>query len=128
MKRPVQTFATLLIGLLTAGPALAAAACTLNSMAMATSCPREMAGLSADCPMSHVLEATDCRQDCCNRTLPQAVAIPGFPAKPRFLAVTPDVALLTALPAAETDSSPQSTPLRVASSPPRYILLRVFRI
>ena len=128
MKRQVQIFATLLIGLLTAGPALAAVACTLNRMVRATSCPMGLAGMSVDCPMSHILEATDCWQHCCNRTLPQAVAIPGFPAKPRLLAITPGVALLTAPPATETDSSPRSTPLRVATSPPRYILLRVFRI
>jgi hypothetical protein len=128
MKRQVQIFATVLIGLLTAGPALAAVACTLNSMVRATSCPMGLAGRSVDCPMSHILEATDCRQHCCNRTLLQAVAIPSFPAKPRLLAITPDVALLTALPATEADSSPRSSPLRAATSPSRYILLRVFRI
>jgi hypothetical protein len=128
MKRAIQIFAILLIGLLTAGPAWAAVSCALGESTMGDSCPMGMAKMSADCPMSHALAATDCSQDCCNRALPQATGFLAFPSKPRLLA--PPIALQTQL-TTETNSAavkPHAVDMPIADSPPRYLLLRVFRI
>lgn len=124
MKRTIQTFAMLLIGLLAAAPAFAALSCTSN---MEASCPMGMAGMTADCPMSQNLATVDCPQDCCSRTSPQASLIPVFPVKTKFSAITLGALQLPPMPLAETASTP-SFPLRMTASPPRYILLRVFRI
>jgi hypothetical protein len=127
MKRSFQIFAVLLIALLVAGPALAEA-CTLSDMSMGALCPMGMAGMGVDCPMLHRVAGPDCSQDCCNRPAPQAIVIPGFPVKPKFQTVTQHLALLATPPATETASTLERAPLRVAASPPRYILFRVFRI
>jgi hypothetical protein len=127
MKRQFQLFALLLTALLAGGPSLAAAACALNNLAMGADCPMGMAEMGADCPMAQDLTTADCSQDCCNRAQSQAVVIPGIPVRPKLLVATLHFALLAELPRVET-ASIESEPLRVSSSPPRYILLRVFRI
>jgi hypothetical protein len=128
MKRAIQIFAILLIGLLTAGPAWAAVSCALGDYAMGSSCPMGMATMDADCPMSHALASTDCSQDCCNRAMPQVTGFLAFTSKPRLLA--PPVALQTPAPSEATfiAAKPHAVDLIAADSPPRYLLLRVFRI
>ena len=128
MKRSFQIFAMLVSALLAGGPALAAAACTISRMAMATSCPMGMDEMGADCQMSHSLATMDCSQDCCNRAQSQGVVIPGSPVKPKTVTVVTHFAGLIALTTSKTISTPQPAPVHGSDSLPRYVLLRVFRI
>ena len=128
MKRIVQIFAITLIALLAAGPASAAASCILGSAAMGASCPMGMARMDPGCPMSHALAAADCSPDCCNRAQPQAIVIPGAPANSKTAApVTPGLRLL-AIEITGSSVQPEPVLLVVASSPPLYLRLQVFRI
>ena len=128
MKRPFQIAGILLILLLGAGPASAAVSCVLGSSAMGSSCPMGMAGMDADCPMSHALAAGDCSQDCCSRTAPIALLVNAIPVKPKLAVAVPIVATPAVFTAAEGNSRPAVLLGLAASSLPRYILLRVFRI
>jgi len=127
MKRVIQIFAVMLIWLLSAGPAWAALSCALGNTAIGASCPMGMARMDADCPMSHAM-AMDCSQDCCNRTLPQTIVVPGVPARSKILATTPGSFSLPAVETIETSANTELVSLETASSPPRYLVLRVFRI
>ncbi|HEY2468046.1 MAG TPA: hypothetical protein VGI45_09410 [Terracidiphilus sp.] len=128
MKRLIQIFAVTLIGLLTAGPAWAAVSCALDNSAMGASCPMGMAHMDADCPMSHAMAMMDCSQDCCNRTLPQALVLPGIPLKSKILAPAQGMFTLSVAQTTETRANSEPVSPRVSTSPPRYLLLRVFRI
>jgi hypothetical protein len=128
MKRAIQIFAALLIALLTGGPAWAAVDCALGNSAMGASCPMGMAQMDADCPMSHALAMMDCSQDCCNRTIPQAVGVLVFPSKPRLLIAALQVQSLVALPSSGIKASASPVPLVLAPPLSRHVLFRVFRI
>jgi hypothetical protein len=128
MKRVFQIAGVLLILVLGAGPASAAIGCVLSNPAMGQSCPMGVAGMDADCPMSHALAPRDCSQDCCNRTAPIAVVLSGLPVKPKLVAAAPAIARLNLVTAAKPHIFPEILPPVAANSPPRYILLRVFRI
>ena len=128
MKRAFQIVGILLVLLLAAGPASAALGCTLSGPAMDSSCPMDMDGMSADCPMSHALATVDCSHDCCDRTAPIALVVNGIPVKSKFVASIPQISSLTVPSEAEENSHFEGLPSFAASSPPRYILLRVFRI
>ena len=128
MKRTFPIVGILLVLLLAAGPASAAVRCVLASTAMGPSCPMSMAGMDVDCPMSHTLAAADCSQDCCNQAAPIALAQNGIPVKPKLLLPMLNMASIDVPIAAEGNSRPEILPTVAANSPPRYILLRVFRI
>ena len=128
MKRAFQIVGILLIVLLGAGPASAAVGCVLGSSAMGPSCPMGMTRMDADCPMSHAHAAVNCSQDCCNRTAPIAQAVNAVPVKPKLVAAAPHMSELTVPAAPEENSRPQVLPSFAANSPPRYIMLRMFRI
>lgn len=128
MKRVIQFFAVTLICVLTAGPAWAAVSCALGDSAAGASCPMGMAQMDADCPMSHAMAAANCSQDCCNRATPQATGFLAFPSKPRLLSTAFAVENPMVLASSTSSVSPRPTSLVKADSPPRYILLRVFRI
>jgi len=129
MKRAFQIAGILLIILLGAGPASAAVGCVLGSSAMGPSCPMGMTAMDADCPMSHALAAGDCSQDCCNRTAPIAQVVNAVPVKPKYAAANLQMAVLAVPTVVEGRYSRPAVFLSfAASSPPRYILLRVFRI
>jgi hypothetical protein len=87
-----------------------------------------VAGMDVDCPMSHTLAAADCSQDCCNQAAPIALAQNGIPVKPKLLLPMLHMANLEVPIAAEENSCPEILPPVAANSPPRYILLRVFRV
>jgi hypothetical protein len=128
MKRAFSIVGFLLILLLGAGPASTALGCVLSNSAMAPSCPMGMSAMDPDCPMSHAIAAADCTQDCCNRTAPVATVLSGIPVKPKLVAAALPMASLTVPTAAEGYRRSDILPAYAASSPPRYILLRVFRI
>ena len=127
MKWATQIFAVVLTGLLSAAPAWTAVSCTLGNAQMGTSCPMGMAQMDPDCPMSHSL-AMDCSQDCCNRATPQAVVIPGIPAKSKIVEASPASESLAVVQATASPGNAGPASLAAAASPPRYLLLRVFRI
>jgi hypothetical protein len=128
MKRAIQSFAILLISLLAAGPASAALTCALGSSAMDSSHPMGMTQMAADCPMSQNLAAVDCSQDCCNRALPQGFVIAAVPARHRLIASVPAFfSVAQAISMGHRFASEPVSPA-FAGSPPRYLLLRVFRI
>jgi len=127
MKRAFQIAGILLIILLGAGPASAAVGCVLGNSTMVPSCPIAMIGMDADCPMSHVLAASDCSQDCCNRTAPIALVVNAVSVKPKLSAAR-QIGALTGSSAPEVNFRPEALPGFAASSRPRYIVLRVFRI
>lgn len=128
MKRAIQIFATLLIALLTGGPAWAAVGCALGNSAMDASCPMGMAQMDADCPMSHAMATMDCPQDCYNRTFPQAVGVLAFSSKSRLLIAALQVQSLVALPSSGIKASALPAPLVLAPPLSRHVLFRVFRI
>jgi hypothetical protein len=70
----------------------------------------------------------DCSQDCCNRAQSQAVVLPGFPVKPKAVTVATHFAGLIALTTSKMISTSEPAPFHGSDSPPRYVLLRVFRI
>jgi len=127
MKRAFTIAGLLLVVLLGAGQASAALACVLSNSATGPSCPMGMAAMDADCPMSHALASVDCSQDCCNRTA-VAIVLNGIPVKPKFVAAVLPMTGLTLPTATEGNSCSVTLPSYAVSSPPRYILLRVFRI
>jgi hypothetical protein len=86
------------------------------------------AAMDTDCPMAHSLAVPDCSQDCCNRQTPAADVLSALTAKPNPVKVLLQVEMMEALPAMEGTSEPIVFVDRAGSSPPRYILLRVFRI
>jgi len=128
MKRAFTIAGFLLVVLLGAGPASAALGCVLSNSAMGPSCPMGMAAMDADCPMSHARASVACSQDCCNRTAPVAIVLNGIPVKPKFVAAVLPMTGLTLPTATEGNSRSVALPSYAVSSPPRYILLRVFRI
>lgn len=128
MKRALPIVGILLVLLLAAGPASAAISCAMSNSAMGPSCPMGIAGMDADCPMSHALAAADCSQDCCNRAAPIALVQNGIPVKPKLLATSLQLATIAIPIEAERNSRPEAPAFFAANSPPRYILLRVFRI
>lgn len=128
MKQLFQIAGVLLIVLLGAGPASAAVGCAAQNSAMDSSCPMGMAGMGADCPMSHSLAALDCSEDCCNLTAPVAQVVNAVPVKPKLIAAAQPMLARTVATEVEGISRPGLSKSVAANSPPRYILLRVFRI
>jgi len=128
MKWAFQIARVLLIILIGVGPASAAVGCVLGNSAMGPSCPMGTTGMDADYAMSHALAAGGCSQDCCNRTAPIVQLVIAVPVKPKLAAAVPQMAGLTIPTAVEGNSQPEVSQNFTANSPPRYILLRVFRI
>ena len=128
MKGTFQLAEFLLMILLGAGPASAVVGCVLGNSAMGSSCPMGMTAMDADCPMSHAFASDACSQDCCNRTAPIVQVVNAVPVKPKIIAAVPLAAELTISAAKEGRILPEASPFFTANSPPRYILLRVFRI
>jgi hypothetical protein len=123
MKKLLQTVAAVLAGLLAVQPAMAALACPAHS-----GCSMATSQMGPNCPMQRSQAASDCTPECCDHFAPAAspnwptLAKPKTPAEPATLART-----VTAV-------VPQAGGGRVladaaeATSLPRYILYRVFRI
>jgi hypothetical protein len=126
VRRLLKITAILVIGILTARPVLSSLACTVRMVAScAPHCPMEMSAMGAECPMSGMIGTP---QNCCSLNVVVAVL-------PRAAQPKTKAALLSLVPAAlgaaSVSAQPFTTPVSSsprASSPPRYVVNRVFRI
>jgi hypothetical protein len=130
MNRLFKTVVAALVALLTAQPALAGLTCGMMPMAAGThECEMAMSAMGEDCPMHHSQSAgTGCLQECCRNGWPQALVQLPSKAKPKSGGMQFPVAVLRA--AVDAHSSQATAPLEeiAAASPPRHVLLKVFRI
>jgi hypothetical protein len=123
MKRLLQIVATVVAGLLVVQPALAELACTA-----AMQCSMGMSATGTACPMGRPLAAGDCSQDCCGHMLPAANPSWAMLAKPKVQSVPACFTSVVAVAGTESGRAAISLEPVVFSSPPRYLLLQVFRI
>ena len=125
MKRGLQFVAVLIVSFLAGAPVLAGLACAAQPVA-GSDCPMDMSNMANDCPMSHA-SVRECPLDCCARSQSVVVAQDVVFLKQRHvvepLAVPGGVADGARRELAVADLS-----VRAMSSPPVYILNRVFRI
>ena len=122
-------FAALVVVLLLAGlPAAEALTCPLRVSRDAVACPMGMGGAHSDCPMKQRLSGNECLRDCCNCGLPKLVGPIAVPVQLKQGTSVQFVALDA--PGREAEHAAAAAPdgPAVSSSPPRYILNRVFRI
>jgi hypothetical protein len=133
MKRLLPLAALLVICLLAGQPVLSSLAC-VDGMAVpcVPSCPMAMGematGMAPDCPMEGMTAAESCPQTCCANHVLEAVLQQAPPDKARLAHLGPSYGFVNATAASEP-SSPVTAPFELrSSSPPRYILNRVFRI
>jgi hypothetical protein len=89
-----------------------------------------MGSMGPDCPMTgmNTVGASDCHQNCCTRLFAQVLTPLAAPEKLRLIALTS----FAVLPAAAFEPKPGFSALAPIeaqiASPPRYILIQVFRI
>jgi hypothetical protein len=131
MKKVLQFVAAALVAVLAAQPALAGLTCGMmpsTAMPCAPKCEMAKDHMGAKCPMHHDDTGTGCLQDCCRNGWPQALVQSSSKARPK----AGGTQLFLALPTpAQAGIAAFATPLPEdigAAAPPRYILLRVFRI
>lgn len=125
MKRFFQFVSILAIGLLMGPAGFEAVLC--GSVGQSTPCPMAIHDMGPDCPMAGPTASLNFPQNCCaQRCLPQVLPW-ARPVKPKVAILQTAIMPLVLLVA---------SPVRVlakpidasASSPPRFILYRVFRI
>jgi hypothetical protein len=128
MKHMAQFAAVVVVALLVGFPAAQVLTCPLRASTISADCPLGVNTAAPECPMSHQVAANECLRDCCNCGLPKLV---GPTAGPLHLKPGTPVQFV-ALDASGRDAAhgAAATPdvPTVTSSPPRYILNRVFRI
>jgi hypothetical protein len=125
MKKFLQFVAVMVVAVLATQPALAGLTCTMvaASVPCAPRCP-----MVVDCPMAHHGASADCLQDCCRYPLPQAISRSSRQAKPKADRA-PMFMLVPAIPQSTHPAFAAPPPGDLAAaSPPRNILLQVFRI
>ncbi|HTA78728.1 MAG TPA: hypothetical protein VK720_04240 [Terracidiphilus sp.] len=123
MKKLLQLFAVIVIGLLAIQPALAALTCPTASR-----CTMGMSGMGPNCPMTPALAAAGCVSGCCAQTLPPTNQSWGTIAKPKATAANGVLVVAVVLSDAPSATERSHSDPAVLNSPPRYILHRVFRI
>jgi hypothetical protein len=121
MKKLFQLLTAFAISLLAAQPALAALSCET-----AVRCTMGASETGASCPMAPALG--ECSTDCCAQSLLPADQSWAATAKSR--ALDADHAIVVDVVARHAESATASLPFDPVdvSSPPRFILHRVFRI
>jgi hypothetical protein len=125
MKRGFQFVALLIVSLLAGAHVLAGFACAMQPVA-GSDCPMGMSNMASDCPMSH-MSVQECPMGCCARSQRVVVSQDLVFLKQRHV-VEP-----LAVPNGVTDRAQRELAVadmsaRETSSPPVYILNRVFRI
>lgn len=128
MKRFIQFAAVLTIALMAGSPVAEALACSTLMGEGTGACTMGMSEMGTDCPMAQPMAAGGCAQECCNHALPLVPAPLLIPVKPRIASPSQFIALILASPDAEQAAIAKSTGPSPSTSPPRYILNRVFRI
>jgi hypothetical protein len=128
MKRLVQFAATCVIALLAGLPVGAGLTCAMHMVADGSTCPMGMSGMGPDCPMAQEMGAAGCAQDCCNAHMAVVATPAAVRVKPKLASRAESMALIPLeATAAKTAATELAGPPR-SSTPPRYILNRVFRI
>lgn len=124
----IQCGAALVIAILAGLPTAEALTCPLRAAAAPAVCATGMTATSSDCPMAREAAANNCLRDCCNCGLPKLVGplAVRLHLKQGMLVQFVALATLTADADRVVATAPQG-PVP-SSSPPRYILHRVFRI
>lgn len=128
MKRMVQFAVVVVVTVLAGLPTAEALTCPLRAAAKSAACPTGMIETSADCPMARLMAADECLRDCCNCGLPKLVGPVAVPVYPKPGMPVQFVALAALNAGAEHAVATTFDGPMVSSSPPRYILNRVFRI
>ena len=131
MKKVFQLVGVALVAVLTAQPAIAGLTCRItvpSRMACTPAMDMTMAQMGMSCPMHRHGAGSGCLQECCRNGWPPAGVRAAAKARPRtgetqFFVTEPYPAHVGAtafaIPAAEEIG---------AERPPRYIMLRVFRV
>ena len=131
MKKLIQCVAALVVALLASQPALAGIACGLGSIDIActSACPMTMSAMSTRCSMPQHAAGSGCLQECC-RFGPQQAVTRTVTTRPRLAVAATQLSNDLGLP-----PSPQRSAVKAdlahpldTSPPPRYLMLRVFRI
>lgn len=128
MKRLLQLAAVLVVTLLAGLPTAEALTCPLRVGAASATYPLGMSETGANCPHSPEAAANECLRDCCNCGLPKLVGPIAVRAKQRQGVPVQFVGLVALHADAERAVAGAPHGPIVSSSPPRYILNRVFRI
>lgn len=127
MRIRVHFVAVLLMVLLAGGREVARLNCPVDR-AGASMCAA-MAEMDADCPMHGQTGPEACAPDCCNQALSSAIVATMFPAAKLRFALASTLERPALLAAVAQDASTGFEPPDVLSaSPPRHMVLRVFRI
>ncbi len=128
MKRPIQFIVVLVIAMLSAEPAVAGLFCSMDRAGSSLMCA-QMADMGPDCPMHGQTNSETCAPDCCNQAQPSSTVTTAFSsAKPRLAIVSVlDMTAITS-PQPHDAGSFVEPPAVLSASPPRHLLLRVFRI
>jgi hypothetical protein len=122
MKRLFQTVSAFVVGSLLMQPAFAGVCTAVERCGMMAE------RMGPDCPMDTSLPAANCSSDCCHPSLPTASLSWSIAAEPIARVASPLFAsAVSAVGSGTVPAGPRRAP-DILSSPPRYILLRVFRI
>jgi hypothetical protein len=128
MRRLAQFAALLVIGILMGQPVAEALECSRQMCAMPSACPMEMSAMPPDCPMTQPMPSVECVPSCCGHARPQPAGLNNAPMEPvKVQAVLLPAAILTEPSVEAAAAVVQPVPI-VSSSPPRFLLNRVFRI
>jgi hypothetical protein len=130
MKKYLQLVAVLAIALLTAEPALAGLTCsmgTASALPCAPHCPMAKHRMGMNCQMPRA-SRMGCMQECCRFGWPEATVKSAQGNKPKAAVSAISIANRVATEGPITAYAAPSPSDLVASSPPRHILFRVFRI
>jgi hypothetical protein len=122
MKRTLQLVAVLVMGLLAGAPVLAGVRCVMSAAGMASACPMDMSNMGSDCPMPR-MDVLACVSDCCAQQAPAVTAKQLVAEK-----ASPATAMPLPTPAVKVVWAGVLLRVPETSSPPVYVLNRVFRI
>lgn len=128
MKRMLQFAAVAVVMLLAGLPTAEALTCPLRADAASAACPMGMSETQANCPMALGISTSECLRDCCNCGLPKLVGPVAVQVHPKQCLPVQFVALAALNAGVERAVAAAPDEPTVSSSPPRYILHRVFRI
>jgi hypothetical protein len=129
MKRLTQLATVAVIALLVVTPALASLPCTSGlRAACAGDCPMMMNGMGTDCPMAGRETAGGCSPNCCAAAASQVAVFAVTPKKLKLASGVSTPVVIGEAVAQEQSAAIDSQTETRATSPPHYLLNRVFRI
>jgi len=128
MKRIVQLAAVVVVTLLAGLPTAEALTCPLRANAAASGCSMSMGTMSTDCPFAQGMAANECLRDCCNCGLPKLLGPIAVRVNQKQGLPVQFVALVALSADSQSAGATRPDEPVLSSSPPRYLLYRVFRI